>query len=216
VKYEIIESLVLLCEGDADANFFNEMLKRRTAIPRFSIISVRGKDKFEELLDGIRADRARFRTLRGVLLAADSGDSPATTFNSMRAQITAAGGYGVPTQTLQVARGAADHPALAVMLIPDEQNPGGLETLYLQEMAPKFPWVTACIDTFLACGPGNASRFPPEKRDKAKFASLVAVTNQDDPSRAASWVYRDPSLVTVTAACFNDVERRLNAFAAAV
>jgi len=99
------------------------------------------------------------------------------------------------------------------MLLPDEKTPGALETLLVRDITEKAPWVTVCVEQFLRCEKIEAHAWPAEKRDKARFHSLVAVLNRDDPSRAASQAFRDPTpLIAVDAPCFDDVEKRVMSF----
>lgn len=218
---ELKEQLVLLCEGDADKNFFRKLLQKRPGLPKFDIPfpfeGLGGKAAFASMLRAIRGDRHGFARIRGVLIVADSADDPAASFRTIRDQIREAEGYGVPTAPLEVTHGSAGYPPLAVMLLPDEATPGGLETLCIQEMVPKTPWITPCVEQFLRCDQIQAHTWPPEKLDKARYHSMVAALYRDDPGRALSYAFKDPTpLISVEAPCFNDVELRLRNFDAAV
>lgn len=218
---ELKENLVLLCEGDADKNFFRKLVQKRDQLPKFDIPfpfeNLGGKDAFAKMLRAIRGDRHGFARVRGVLIVADSADDPVVSFQTICDQIRQAGGYGVPTAPLEAAPGTLGHPPVAIMLLPDETTPGGLETLCIQEIAPKSPWIIPCVDQFLRCEQIQAHAWPPEKLDKARYHSMVAALNRDDPGRALSYAFKDPQpLIAVEAACFNDVELRLRNFSAAV
>lgn len=211
---------VLLCEGDADRQFFRKITERRAGLPRFDLPfptdRLHGSGAFGGMLRALRGDRVGFARVQGILIMADSTDRPEASFRSVRDQILAAGGYGAPSKPLEPAV-AAGHPAVAVMLLPDERSPGALETLLVQEIIDRAPWVRACVDRFLRCGKIEAHRWAAEKRDKARFHSIVAALNRDDPSRAASHAFRDPApLINVEARCFDDVARRIADFCGAV
>jgi hypothetical protein len=92
----------------------------------------------------------------------------------------------VPSRPREVAPATSDHPAVAVMLIPDERTPGGLETLCIRELAIQAHWIQPCVNTYLSCGSCTALTWPPEKRDKAIFHSMIAALWQRDPGRAMS------------------------------
>jgi hypothetical protein len=91
-----------------------------------------------------------FTRIKGVLIVADSHDEPEATFADIRGQIKARG-FPEPKQLLQVAQRTADHPAVAVMLIPDETTPGGLETLLALDLVERNKWIVPCVDAFLKC-----------------------------------------------------------------
>jgi hypothetical protein len=212
--------LVLLCEGEADRQFFRKFSEKRAGLPSFDIPfptdRLHGNTAFGDMLVAIRGDRVSFRRIKGILIIADSTEKPAVLFSSVRQQIRAAGGFGVPSRALEVAT-ASGHPAVAVMLLPDENTPGALETLLAQEILHRMFWVAGCVDEFLRCDKIDAYAWPAEKRDKARFHSMVAVLHRDDPSRAASRAFREPSpLVAVEAPCFDGVAKRVRDFCAAV
>jgi hypothetical protein len=218
---ELKEELVLLCEGEADKNFFRKLIQKREGLPRFDIPfpfeNLGGKDAFAKMLRAIRGDRHGFARIRGLLIVADSADDPMVSFQTTCDQIRQAEGYGIPAAPLDLASRTPGHPPLAVMLLPDESTPGGLETLCIQEIAPKSPWITTCVDQFLRCEQIQAHDWPPEKLDKARYHSMVAALNRSDPGRALSRAFKDPApLIAVEAACFNSVELRLRNFSAAV
>lgn len=214
--YKLTGQWVILCEGEADAKFLRKLRDSRDTLPKdIDIIAVDGKDRFVKGLDGIRADARAIRMIKGVLIVADSADSPDRVFADIQTQIRASGGYGVPTHLLEKAKSDDNLPPLMVISLPDEATPGGLESLFLRDLNARFPWVTGCVNEFLACGEGKAASFSAEKKDKAKFAATVAATHEQDPSRAASWAFRDPAVIEIGAACFDGVVERLRRFCTA-
>jgi hypothetical protein len=212
--------LVLLCEGEADRQFFRKLVEKRSGFPKFDIPfpngQLYGNSAFGRMLEAIRGNKIAFARIRGVLIVADSTDDPGKVFELVRNQIQAVGGYGVPSKISEVAS-ATDYPGVEIMLLPNENTPGALETLLAQEITDREPWVSLCLDQFLRCDKIEAHSWPAERRDKARFHSLVAALHQEDPSRAASYAFKDPSpLIRVEASCFDDVERRLRDFCRAI
>jgi hypothetical protein len=209
------EEFVLCCEGEADRQFIRKLIENRRLRPfdiPFPTNQLHGNKAFGGMLEAIRGDRANFPRIKGVLIVADSADDPLALFRDICSQIRSAGGYGVPARLLEIAK-SADHPAVAVMTFPDEATPGALETLLVQEIEGKTEWVGGCVDAFLRCDKIEAYSWPPEKRDKARFHSMVAVLNRDDPSRAASMAFKDPNpLIGVGAQCFDGVAQRIRDF----
>jgi hypothetical protein len=213
------EELVLCCEGEADQRFIRKLIDNRGLrsfdMP-FPTKQLHGNKAFGGMLEAIRGDKANFPRIKGVLIVADSADDPNRLFREICTQIRSAGGYGVPSRLLEIAV-SADHPAIAVMTLPDEATPGALETLLVQEIEEKTTWVSACVDAFLRCDQIKAHSWPPEKRDKARFHSMIAALNRDDPGRAVSWAFKDPNpLIGVNATCFDGVAQRIRQFCISV
>jgi hypothetical protein len=130
------EEVVLCCEGDADRQFFRKLTEKRNGLPKFDMPfpteKLYGNAAFGGMLEAIRGDRANFPKIKGILIVADSTANPKTLFDDICKQIRNVGGYGIPSKLLEVAN-SASHPHLAVMTLPDEQTPGGLETLLARE-----------------------------------------------------------------------------------
>jgi len=70
------------------------------------------------------------------------------------------------------------------------------------------------VEAFLKCGESTAHELQAEKKDKARYHCMVALTYPDDPSRAVSMAFKEPPnpLISVESRCFADVERRLRRF----
>ena len=213
------EAFALCCEGKADQQFFRKLIAKR-GLPAFDLPfptdNLHGNRAFGGMLLALRADKINFPRLKGVLILADSADDPKTLFADICRQIREVGGYGVPAKLLDIAR-SADHPALAVMTLPDEATAGALETLLAREIEAKEGWVGKCVDSFLKCDKIEAHGWPPEKRDKARFHSIVAALNREDPSKSASTSFKEPTpLISVEAKCFDEVANKVKAFCASV
>jgi hypothetical protein len=210
------EELVLLSEGLADKAFLARLVASRGPLPAFDFPfpndQLFGRSQFGTMLRALRGDPSGFSRLKGVLIVSDSADDAQATFDDIADQIRAAGGYTVPAAPLQIGAATADHPAVAVMLLPDENNPGALESLYVRDLTGRHGWLGPCLDTFLGCGQSQALGWSPEKLAKAKFACCVAAVHEDDPSRAASAAYRNPPVIHIAAACFNDVASKIRDF----
>ena len=222
VTVTLSRDLLLLCEGEADREFFRKLCANRPGMPDFDIFpndKLHGNGAYGRMLEAVRGDAAHFPKIKGILIVADRMDLPAAPPDLLFANICgqiAAAGFGIPAAPLALGVSAAP-PAIAVMFLPDETTSGGLETLLAQEIIAKHPDVEECIHDFIRCDNLDVQSWPAEKRDKARFHSMVAVLNRDDPSKAASKAFKDPNpLVDVTAPCFDEVARRLRDFEANV
>ncbi|MBF0565776.1 MAG: hypothetical protein HQK89_11075 [Nitrospirae bacterium] len=216
---EINEEVVLIGEGLADENFFKKLIARRPVLTEScgaNILNAEGVTKIATTLKGISRAKG-FRNVKGVLIAADSGSDPTKTFDDICKQIKSATGYNIPAKPLEIAPKTDDYPAVAVMLLPDENTPGGLEALCVEEIIQKYPWVEDCVETFLSCGEIDITTWPVEKQGKARFHSMVAALNRDDPSRSLSKSFKDPNpIIDVSASCFDKVAEQLKDFCCAV
>jgi hypothetical protein len=214
------ESIVILSEGAADKAFIEKLMAQRGNFPAVDFPypnrQFSGNTSFGNMLSSLRGDPTGFARLRGILIIADSAGDPDKTFKGICSQIAGAGGYGVPKRLLELASYSGAGPAVAVTLIPDDSNPGSLESLFVKDIADRHDWIDECVETFLGCGKSKALNWSPEKLSKAKFHSMVASIHEDDPSRAASKVFRDPPVIDISAKCFDDLEKRIRDFCAAV
>lgn len=219
---ELKNEVIIICEGKADVNFFKKLIEKRSGLPKFDILPTPtdqrgGVDAFEHWLKAIRGDRHGFSKLKGVLLVADSASDPTSTYNYVCGQIKNATGYAIPTKPDEVTPCVADYPQVSVMLIPNESTAGGLESLCVSEITNREPWISTCVNNFLSCGNIQALKWSPEKLDKARYHSMIAALNKDDPSRALSYAFNDPNpVISVENPCFDDVYNKLKNFCLAV
>ncbi len=128
-------SLVIVCEGQGDQAFFLNLIKTR-GLPKFTVVFPNDKpdqgipggvDGFAGRLRALRAERG-FDKIEGIIVVSDNDSNPETSFARVQRQVTEACGYPVPTEPLEVARGASG-PPITVMMLPRTGQPGNLETL---------------------------------------------------------------------------------------
>jgi hypothetical protein len=230
MPFTLRHEFVLLCEGAVDKAFFTTLLRERSNMPRFDIPfpeareeidtgkePLGGRENFGAMLRAIRAP-AGFAQITGILIAADSADNPKSTFDLICGQIRTAPEYTVPERPLVLSPRSPNNPQIMIMLIPEEYKPGGVETLYVREMVQQREWLLECIEEFLSCKEIPAHGWSQEKRDKARFHSMVAALYEPDPSRAASMIWKRRNallLMDIHAQAFDTVETRIRNFAVA-
>ena len=191
--------ILVISEGLADKAFLTKLIAHW--LPAYSVAfpyptnAVGGVTSFTIMLEGLRAARVDFKRVKGVLLIADSGDDPANALAAVASTVKAAGHYPVPEALDTVAAAANDHPATAITTIPSTTATGGLETLYNEYFKKIHPQGTSEVNSFLNSPTFDVGNWNAEKQGKANFASFVAATNRDDPSRAASYAFKDPALI---------------------
>jgi hypothetical protein len=218
-QFILSREIIVLCEGAADQNFLKKLMENRGGFPEVDFLPATqdhaGRSGFGRGLTAIAGMGLPFTKLRAVLIVADSHTNPAATFAHVCAQIAGAA-FPVPNALMHTAPGADGKPSVTVMLLPEENTPGALETLFARQMASERDWIAECVDAFLKCGESESYALEPEKLAKARFGAMVAATCQNDPSRAASVALRTPPVFDIGGAAFNDVERRLRDFFAGI
>lgn len=216
--FKIGGGLILLSEGLADKKCLEKLIEHRK-LPQFEMPFPDGKlfsnSMFGKMLSAIQGDPSGFEKVKGVLIAADAGDDPVKTFASIQLQIREAGGFAVPERLLGTASLGVGNPLIAVMLLPEEGQPGSLESLYVEALACQHDWLLPCVEAFLGCGRGRAATWPAEKLAKARFAAMVATLNKDDPSRAAAHIFKD-QIIDLGSKAFDGLEARIRNFSQAV
>ena len=215
----------LLCEGAADQNFVKELLKKRGGLPEFNFLDPQkyySASKFGEMLNAIQGDLKSFSRLKGVLIIADSASDPVQTVKNIREQVREAGDFPVhkgSNKAMPEASAApVGMPPVHITLLPTESTPGGLETLCVEVLLKKYPWAGACLEKYLTCDQIEASNWPTEKLDKARYHCLVAALHRDDPSKAVSSAFRQPKgtnakpLIDVMDPIFDNIGKRIKDF----
>jgi hypothetical protein len=137
-----------------------------------------------------------------------------------------AGNFPVPTSLSATAfpdpAKNAGMPAVCIILLPTDTQPGCLETLCVKVLLEQYPWAAPCLNNYLSCDQITAFKWPVEKRDKARYHCLVAAIHRDDPSKAVSNAFRamgggsKPPLIDVTDPIFDETARRINEFCGAL
>ena len=109
-------------------------------------------------------------------------------------------------------------PPVYITLLPTDSTPGCLETLCVEVLLKQYPWAEACLKKYLTCDQIEASNWPAEKLDKARYHCLVAALHRDDPSKAVSSAFRQPKgttakpLIDVMDPIFDDIAKRIKDF----
>jgi hypothetical protein len=234
--FEFQNNLVMLSEGLADRIFLQKLVQAR-GLPAFDFpwpvdpeheeASEDAKklysfDKLGTMLKTLD-DMIQFRpdlqqNLKGVLIVADAKDDPVNTLRELGRQIT--GNFGIPTQQLTPFPSQNGRPNIGVMLIP-RTGRGSLETICVRAMYGKMPRVAWAMRRYLRTSPISVYKWKrAEKRSKAKYACLVAATNEDDPTRALRNAFSGkpgkPPLIDINALCFRSIANDIRTFCTTV
>jgi len=215
---------ILLCEGEADYEFFRKLIERRN-LPPFQFPfskeeNSQGKDRFMPMLDVLATEFSRAperkRLISGVFIVVDSTDAPEQAFRNVVNQIRQVGEFGCPTAVLQIATSLNHFPPVGISLIPGPDMPGALETLCLAARKDDYSIESRCVEELVKCCGIVDTDWGREKLDKAKFASLIAVSYPANPTRGTRNVFSDykgePAAIDVTSRHFNGVAAAVLSF----
>jgi Protein of unknown function (DUF3226) len=210
------QTCIILCEGEGDKAFFRHLIEHRK-LPLFAIITPNppepgGRPGYQARLRSLRVESRQFENVRGVLVVSDNDDSLVKSFNEVVGHIDQAEGYGVPQKPLQIVQPRqADHPLLAVMMIPWTKTTGNLESLCLISMYHHYPEVKKCLEAFCHCLKLKAWR--KGQLSKMKFRAMVAAICKSDPNTGLQYAWsRKEKLVPLEHKCFDRIANFLKKF----
>lgn len=210
---EINAPIVILSEGEADKSFLKALSSKyadnNSCCFPFPNNKFHSSSMFSNMLSAIRADVIGFGMVKGVIIVADSCDSPESTLATVISQIKEAKNYPIPSKLGEVAT-EDGLPALAVVTLPGFEISGGLESLFAAEMGNRFPSVLYDAKTFLGNSPAGMDGWNTEKQAKSLYAAMVAATHRDDPSRSASFAFRSPATVMIDSEIFDPIGKILS------
>jgi hypothetical protein len=175
----------VVCEGPDDIGFLSRMLSV-DGVSWFQVGCGKdeekrcgGKDWFWKRLALIK-DYAVI-PIRGIIVVADTDHDPIDRFKNACKQLRKQG-FLAPTRPYEIVADG-NGTKTSVAMIPSETRHGGLEDLILDCCTPVEP-IATCIDTFCRCA-GNPD--PALHPAKLKLRTLIAATNQKDPSLALGY-----------------------------
>lgn len=163
----IEKPIQLLVEGKDDANFFNVFASHLKLADQLQVQDFGGIDELKNFLPGF-VKIPGFETVVSLGIVRDAEESAASAFQSVCTSLEKAG-LEAPTASNEHIRRC---PKVSVMILPDDDQPGTLETLLCQTF-PDDP-VAQCLDDFFACSPvpSDASI---GRRYKARVHAYLAV-----------------------------------------
>jgi uncharacterized protein DUF3226 len=189
---------LIIGEGVHDEAFLRHLLQNRNILgcqvgfPSRENSSSDGRGGFGEVLSGLRV-RLDFKNIRVVILVSDNDEDPVASFSKIKAQITEAGGFSVPTKPLEVV-GTADHPDLVTVMLPWTNQIGCLETLCLPATLEAWPNIEPCIEEYSRCT--DIGTWPISKQSKMQLRCLFAAACKTDPNTSLTYAWsRNPPLI---------------------
>jgi len=207
---------VILCEGSGDKNFFQELIKARD-LPEFYVVHPRekidhgGRRGFEQRLRGLRLQPG-FDAVRGIIVVSDNDHDPSASFQEVRTLIHDAS-YSAPNHPFAVVAGP---PAVAIMMIPAENENGQLETLCLRAISAAWPQQFHCAEQYAVCA--GIQTWAVGKQERAKLRALISHICKKDPNTSLTHLWHDGRelVIPLDHDCFTPIADFLNGFAAAI
>ena len=164
----------LLVEGNDQRNFF-EALARRLSLPAIQVQNYGGVDELRAFLRVFVA-LPGFAKVRSMGIVRDAeGKSAVSAFDSVRSSLESAG-LSAPERA-----GARNPgpPTVTVFILPDNENPGMLETLLRKSFANTLE--DRCVDAYIECL--RETGIPVDRPDKARVHAWLA--SRPDPHVSA-------------------------------
>lgn len=201
VPRPITRTIQLLVEGTSDLNFFIALLRRMNIIDKIQIQDYEGKDNLEDFLLGLR-DTGDFNTVVSIGVVRDADNDPSAAFNSVRSALRDVELY-LPSQPEKF--GGAN-PRIGVLILPNANECGMLETLCLQSVS-NDPAIN-CIEDYFDCL--KRIGFLPKNIDKAKLQAFLASRERTiwllgEAAQSGYWQWDSPA--------FDHVKQFLNSLA---
>ncbi len=165
----ITDPIQLLVEGKDDFNFFWALLQK-VGLERVQIQHYGGVDGLRGFVSAF-AKMAGFSNVTAIGIVRDAEKSAGDALKSVRNALENA---GLPTPR-PPATVAAGHPCISVLVLPDGEKPGMLESV-LGETVRSTP-VADCIDQFLKCAARDGES--EIKRPEKAFAHAFLATRPD-------------------------------------
>ena len=182
---EFTKKWLILCEGPEDQAFLCQFLQEH-GIGEFQVEFAEGWSQFGERLKTFREVQTFIDNTEAVLVVTDCDDSKDQQFKKVCKKIADDSGLDVPGNPLEKTVKSDGVPQLVIVMIPLDEDTGGLERFILEAAYSKFP-VEAELEEFISKMPAKNWRRNPQ--DKARIRSLISTTCEDDPNTSLRFLW---------------------------
>ena len=207
---------VVICEGLADKKFLDKLF---SSISFEKYVTIPFHDKPDDGLYGVSnfgrmielvksSNPAKLEKVKLFLFVADSANNPENTFRSICSMLEEYG-LPVPDKAGILSKEVAGDQKTAVILLPEDSQPGCLETLYIRYLRTKYKDLESCHERFISCLGIDQTEWNTEKIHKSLFHATVAATFKKDPSRSTSRVFDRGCLVDIDDPTFADLKIKI-------
>jgi len=205
-------SPIILCEGEDDEEFFNQLIKNR-GLPLFDVRGPRqgdisGKTGFKSRLVSLKTETG-LETRSAVIIVRDNDIDPPKEFLDLAEQIRSAGGYGVPEGARRLTTAQqVPLPPICVLMLPWDDQRGALETLCYKAAAEKRADIARCVEEYVRCV--QSEEWSPVKLDKLRMRCLLSGACPTEPNTHLKWAWkgtrgRPIDLIPLDHPCFDEI-----------
>jgi len=202
---------LILTEGAGDEAFFEYLIKERR-LTRYKTYRRKtgeagGEGDFLRLLRAHKGPATGSAVYKLLLIVADNDGSPDSKFRNVTNQIRQAGDFAVPARPRQVAKNAP-FAAVAVLMLPWDQEPGNLESLSYVSARSRRRKTAKCIRKFVDCV--GIDGWEESQRHKLNLRCLLASSCPTDPNTSLQHAWggskgRPTDLIPLDHACFDKI-----------
>lgn len=164
----INKSKLLLVEGEDEVNLFTGLLTDIGLSDDFQIISAQGKDKFPQYLKVVKQSPGFDNLVASIGIIRDADDNPENAFRSV---CSALRGAQLPEPTALL-RPIAGPPKVAVLIVPDANTPGMIETVCLNSVSEDPAMI--CVDQYFECLQAHHHELAQNAVPKARVRAFLA------------------------------------------
>jgi 5S rRNA maturation endonuclease (ribonuclease M5) len=199
----IKKSNIILVEGKDDKIFFEELINFIKKDKEIQVIEYEGKDNLKNRIK-VLLKTPDFSNVKNLIIVRDADENPQTAFQSV---ITILQNYNfsIPSKPYEVVEG---NPNIGVILLPDENEPGNLESLCLKAFKNNKQIYT-CVENYIECLKNNGVYI--KKLSKTKFYAFLSAT--EEPEIKFSTFVKDPNLLDFRHSAFkkllNFIEKKI-------
>lgn len=178
VPQEAIKTKLLVVEGPGDCAVFSALLQHLNLQDAIQLQVFGGVPRLRDFLIALWKTTRFEEAVVSVGIVRDADTSPNDAFRSVVFALQNAG-VAAPAQPMATAPGP---PAITVMIVPDGQSSGSIETLCPRSVAGDT--AIPCVDRYLRCLKRQGLRLPSsddKRRMQAFFASPPGATTAHAP-----------------------------------
>ena len=146
---QLILPIQLLVEGNDQRNFFGALIKQ-LSLSNIQIQNFGGVDELRGFLQAF-VNMPNFSTVKSLGIVRDAEKNATNAFQSVQSSLRNAK-LAVPDHPKKRTERTNSEPAVTVLILPDEDHPGMLETLLCETFTATA--VEQCIDGFFDCMDG--------------------------------------------------------------
>ena len=173
----------ILTEGETDDVFFARLIDVRHIGSNFTIFH-RPKDEptgvgaFSRRLVALKTETKR-QKIKSIIIVGDNDGNPAAAFHSIKQQVESVGGYNAPANPREISE-TGGLPAVSILMLPWDNEPGCLETLCLRAVNQKYEKEMRCATMQSECvGVGD---WPIQKQSKMILRCLLSSVCKSEPN----------------------------------